>query len=829
MIDIGSPLAGWATPLESVPDPVFAERMLGDGMAVDPIEGRLIAPAQGTIVSVHAAGHAVTIELDSGPVLLIHLGLDTVQLGGAGFTPFVREGQRVNAGETLIEFDLDLTARRAPSLISPVIVTNGDAFQIVSARETGPVEFGDLLFGLEGKSGQSASQAQSGTTVSRQLRLMLAHGLHARPAGRLSKLASEFAADVEVRSPDGRIAPVRSPVMMLGLGLSHGAEITLTASGEDAEQAVAALVELLDSGMGELLPIAELEPEPTVAGVEPLGPGNELHGTVAAPGMAIGPAWQLKQSTVEVAESASDAAAERGKLAEARQRVEAELQQETEAKGPAGAIAAAQLAMLSDPFVTDAAEQLIGRGKSAAFAWRQALDGFAAPLRASNDPRFAERLDDLLDLERRVLAELLGDTAEPPSPPRDAIVLADTLYPSQLTGLAEAGIAGIATAAGGATSHAAIIAAGLGMPMLVGLGPAVTTIEDGTALVLRCDTLFVAPGSDALDHARHEASAREERLQASRGRAHELAATGDGARIEVFANLGSVAEANSAVAEGAEGCGLLRTEFLFLDRDSPPREDEQHATYQAIADALGERPLIVRTLDIGADKPAPWLPFAPEENPALGLRGIRLQLARRDLLETQLRALLAIRSPGRLKVMLPMIASPHELREVKALLDRLVDEMGATPPELGIMVETPAAALIAKTLALDAAFFSIGTNDLSQYALARDRTNPAVANGLDGLDPAVLRLIAETVIGGNAHGRPTGVCGGLAAVPDAIPILLGLGVTELSVPAAAIAETKAIVRSLNLARCKGLAAEALAAPDADAVRALVAPVLENAA
>jgi len=827
MIEIRSPLAGWATSLESVPDPVFAERMLGDGMAVDPVEGRLVAPAAGTVVSVHAAGHAVTIELDSGPVLLIHLGLDTVQLGGAGFAPLVGEGQRVGIGDTLIEFDLDLIARRAPSLISPVVLTNGETFRIVSPRASGPVELGGSLFSVEPIEAQPGAERQDGAAVSRQLRLLLAHGIHARPAGRLSKLASEFSAEVKIVAPDGRAAPMRSPVMMLGLGLGHGAPVTLIGSGADAEQAVAALAELLDSGMGELLPISAAEPAPSRT--QPLAPGAEIHGVIASPGMAIGPAWHLRQSVMEVRETASDAAEEHRKLAGARQRVEAALQHESEAKGAAGGVAAAQLAMLSDPFVGEAADHLIGRGKSAGFAWRQALDGFAAPLRTSNDPRFAERLDDLMDLERRVLAELLGSAAEPPLPPSGAIVLADTLYPSQLTGLAEADIAGIATAAGGATSHAAIIAAGLGLPMLVGLGPAVTAIDDGAMLILRGDSLLVAPDSGTFEHARHEAAVREERLQASRGRAHELAVTIDGARIEVFANLGSVGEAEVAVAEGAEGCGLLRTEFLFLDRDSPPGEDEQRTVYQAIAEALGERPLIVRTLDIGADKPAPWLPFAPEENPALGLRGIRLQLVRRDLLETQLRALLTVRSTGPLRIMLPMIAAPRELREVKALLHQLANEMGVRAPELGIMIETPAAALIASTLAADAAFFSIGTNDLSQYALARDRTNPAVANGLDGLDPAVLRLIGETVTGGTAHGRPTGVCGGLAAIPDAIPILLGLGVTELSVPPAAIAETKAIVRGLNLARCQELATQALAAPDADAVRALVRPVLENAA
>lgn len=827
MIEIGSPLAGWATPLDEVPDPVFAERMLGEGMAIDPTEGRLVAPAAGTVVSIHSAGHAVTIELDSGPVLLIHIGLDTVRLAGAGFTPLVREGQRVGAGDTLIEFDLDLIARRAPSLMAPVIVTNGEAFRIIQPRARRSVEFGATLFSVEPIGNQAGLERQEGTTVSRRLRLVLEHGIHARPAGRLSKLASEFSAEVEIISSDGRAAPVRSPVTMLGLGLGHGAAITLTATGAEAEQAVTALAELLDSGMGELLPISAAEP--TAVRVEPLSPGTEVHGIVAAPGMAIGPAWQLRQLTIEVPESAPDAAEERHKLVEALARVEAALQQEVETEGPAGTIAAAQLAMLSDPFVGGAAEELIDRGKSAGFAWRQALDGFAAPMRASKDSRLVERLDDLMDLERRVLAQLLGHASGVPLPPSGAIVLADTLYPSQLAGLAEAGIGGIATAVGGATSHAAIIAAGLGLPMLVGLGPAITTIGDGVMLILRGDSLVVAPDSGTLDHAQLEATVREEWLQASKGRAHELAATADGARIEVFANLGSVAEARVAVADGAEGCGLLRTEFLFLDRDSPPGEDEQRAIYQAIAEELGERTLIVRTLDIGADKPAQWLPFAPEENPALGLRGIRLQLARRDLLVTQLRALLAVRSPGLLRIMLPMIASGNELRAVRTLLEQLAAEMAVDAPELGIMVETPAAALTAKRLAADAAFFSIGTNDLSQYALARDRTNPAVASGLDGLDPAVLRLIAETVAGGNAHRRPIGVCGGLAAVPDAIPILLGLGVTELSVPTAAIAETKAIVRSLNLTCCRSLAAEALAAPDADSVRALVRPVLENAA
>jgi phosphocarrier protein FPr/phosphocarrier protein len=393
--------------------------------------------------------------------------------------------------------------------------------------------------------------------------------------------------------------------------------------------------------------------------------------------------------------------------------------------------------------------------------------------------------------------------------------------------LGEAGLAGIATARGGTTSHVAIIAAGMGVPMLVSLGDALARVEPGTELVIEHGALRIAPGAADVAAVRARIETGRARRQAALAHAVQPATTKDGARIEVFVNLGSAVDARAAVAEGAEGCGLLRTEFLFLDRATPPDEEEQLTAYQAIADALGNRPLIVRTLDIGADKPAPYLTIAAEENPALGLRGIRLQLALRDLLDTQLRALLRVEAQAPLKLMLPMVADRAELVAAREALARHAGDLGVAAPELGIMVETPAAALTAAALAAEADFFSIGSNDLSQYALARDRTNPAVAAGLDGLHPAVLRLIDETVRGGAVHGRWTGVCGGLAADPEAVPLLIGMGVTELSVPGAAVAETKALVRTLDLASCRAVAAQALAAPDAAAVRALVSSLSEQ--
>ena len=822
MIGISSPLAGWVTALDDVPDPVFAERMLGDGVAVDPVDGRLVAPGDGVVRTIHPAGHAVTLDLDAGPVLLIHVGLDTIGLGGEGFTPAVKDGQRVAQGDVLIEFDLDLLARKARSVVTPVIVTNAEQFRVASFAATGPIETGQPLFSAEATNGVSAAETAQ-ATISRSLRLVLAHGLHARPAARIAKLAGDYDAQLELVTEDGRAASARSPVAILGLGLRHGDRLTLRGGGVQAEAAAAAIADLLDSGMGELRPLeTSVAPAPTEVPAS-----GEMRGVSAVAGMAVGPAWRFRQTEIALQEQAVDPEQERVSLAAARSRLEAALQTEAQGADPGASIAAAHLAMVEDPGLDEAAQRHLAAGKSAAFAWREAIRQFAAPLRALNDARFAERLDDLMDIERRVLTELGGVTVGTPKPPEGAIVVAETLYPSQLKSFADAGIAGIATSAGGATSHAAIIASGLGLPMVVGLGRALDAVEDGATLILDGASVRIAADDAEVAQTRRQIAARAGRREAARARAHEQTLTADGTHIEVFANLGSAGDVEFAVAEGAEGCGLLRTEFLFLDRDQPPDENEQRAAYQQIAEALGDRPLIVRTLDIGADKPVPWLPLAAEDNPALGLRGIRLQLARRDLLEPQFRALLAVRSAGPLKIMLPMVSMLVELLDARAVLDRLAAEMNVTAPELGIMVETPAAALMAESLAQEATFFSIGTNDLSQYALARDRTNPSVGAGLDALDPAVLRLIDQTVRGGNAHDRVTGVCGGLAAMPEAVPVLLGLGISELSVPAAAIAETKAIVRSLDLAACRALAADAVAAPDGARVRALARNMLEQ--
>jgi phosphoenolpyruvate-protein phosphotransferase len=545
---------------------------------------------------------------------------------------------------------------------------------------------------------------------------------------------------------------------------------------------------------------------------------------MAAPGLAIGQAVRFVSSDIVVIEAGAGADHERVALEAALVQVRARIEQAA-AKGDAArkAILGAHLAFLEDPELTASAHRLIVEGKSAGFAWRRAVGGYVEALRGLGDRRLAERVDDLIDLERQVLRALSGEEDEARALPAGAILLADELLPSQLMGVEAGQVAGFCTAKGGPTSHVAILAAAMGIPAIVAAGPGVLDVTEGASLILDAEngTLRVGPDASQLADAQTAIAARHERKAAAKAAAHQESRTADGVRIEVFGNVGSLNDAQAAAANGAEGSGLLRTEFLFLERETPPDEDEQARQYQAIASALDGRPLIIRTLDVGGDKAAPYLPIPTEENPALGLRGVRVSLWRPHLLKTQLRAILRVKPLGQCKIMVPMIASLDELRAVRAVLEEAKRELGITERvELGVMIETPAAAVTADLLAAEADFLSVGTNDLTQYVLAMDRGNPELAARIDALHPAVLRMIAQTCAGAAKHHRWVGVCGGLASDLVAVPVLLGLGVTELSATAATVPEVKALVRTLNLDACQALARQALDQTSPEAVRDL---------
>jgi phosphocarrier protein FPr/phosphocarrier protein len=829
-LSIRAPFAGFSTALAEIPDEVFARAMLGDGAAVDPIEGELRAPCDGEVISVAAARHAVALRAECGAEILVHVGIDTVALGGEGFTPLARKGDRVHAGDLLLKFDLDLVARKARSLITPVIVTNAERFAVVRAQLDRRVASGDVLFELEasGAAQSPGAEALRVPVVSEALVVAHAHGIHARPAGLIARAAKSLPCDVEVRAR-GRGANAKSAVALMALGVRGGDEIVIV--GFEAQAAagisdIARVVRGLDGAPAAPVVHAVKQSQAPIAPAAPV-PAGSLRGVIASRGFAVGAALEFDHEELVVHESGAGIGKENAALDRALDAVRARLAERARtASGAMRGILEAHQELIVDPELLASARKVIGAGMSAGFAWRQGIAASVAGLNATGDARLMERAADFADLERQVLRQLTGAGEQRREIPAGSILVAHDLTPSQLMDIDTGHLAGITLAGGGPTSHVAILAATLGIPMLVSLGAGLREVRTGAALVLDADAgiLNARPTESELGAARtrlEQARARQACELDAAARDCHLAS---GERIEVFANLaGSAADTRHAVAQGAEGCGLLRTEFLFLERATAPDEAEQLRSYQQVADLLGGRPLVIRTLDVGGDKPIAYLPLPPEENPALGLRGIRTSLWRPELLDVQLRALLAVKPAVR--ILLPMITDAAEFRRVSARLDELCRELGVVRPQLGAMIETPAAAMLADQIAAVADFLSIGTNDLAQYGLAMDRGHAELAARIDGVHPAVLRLIQATTRGAAAHGRPVAVCGGLASDPEAVPLLLGLGVGELSVVPGSIPRLKALIRKLELDACRQLAAHALGLASAAEVRAAVQAAL----
>jgi phosphocarrier protein FPr/phosphocarrier protein len=821
-ISLHSPLRGWLTSLDEVPDDVFAQRLLGEGVCIDPISNSLHSPCAGVVASLPASQHAIAIRTDEGAEILLHIGIDTVALKGQGFETHVAIGDRVSSGQRLISFDLDRLARTAKSLITPIVVTNGEAFEITFDTLGREVDVGERIAIVRATKATEAAAQSSSATLAAKFIVELEHGIHARPAAAIANAAKGFDADIQVRIKD-RSANAKSAVALMSLGIKAKDEITIEVTGADAQCALDVFAPLLreSSQVGR----AATTPQCVAVHAE-RATGDRIRAVVASRGLAVGRAVLLKAKEIAVDEVGRGVAHETSEFERARADVRARLERvSATAHATAKEVIAAHLEFLDDWELVAAARRAISRGKSAGFAWRRAVRDSADTLKALGDSRLAERIDDLLDLEAQVLESLVGTSAtQVPALPEHAIIVCDDLKPSQFVALDATRVVGICMASGGPTSHVAILAAALGIPMLVAAGPSVLEIEEGRAIVLDAENgiLHAHPDQEQITAAEDALASRQQRKQVERASAQAECRTADDVRIEVFANLGSVSEVAAAIGNGAEGCGLLRSEFLFLERTSAPDEAEQRHEYQSIAAALGGRPLIIRTLDIGGDKPIPYLPLPTEENPALGLRGIRTSLWRPDLLRTQLRAILTVEPFDQCRILLPMITDVAEVRAIRRIINEICRELRRDAPvSLGAMIETPAAAVSAEQLARECDFLSIGTNDLTQYTLAMDRTHSELAHRIDALHPAVLRLIDLVVAGARRHDRLVAVCGGLASDPAAVAILIGLGVRELSVVPALIPQVKQLVRGLTLESAQTLARSVLELESAEAVRALV--------
>ena len=820
-LTLSAPLSGPVLTLAKVPDAVFASGAMGDGIAIDPLNDTLYSPCAGEIIHVARTGHALTVRADNGAEILLHLGLDTVELNGEGFSMLVKEGTRVSNGQPLLRYDLDKVGQQCKSLVSLLILTNSQDFQVrpITLRA---VKVGEPLLHIIARNSSAATaEAVGGPEVQGQVLVAHRGGLHARPAALIRQTAQGFKSQSQLHFA-GKSAPCNSLIGLMGLAIGEQDEVHVSCQGPDAEAALQALLNALATALPDdhhaAAPVSAAPRKPPAeAGV--------LQGVCAAPGLVGGPLFRLNAISLPADAGKHDPLVQQqvleSALKQVRNEINATLAQAKKHKSTdEEAIFAAHLALLEDPALLDAAQHAIDQGTAATHAWSQSIDVQCEVLQHTGSALLAERANDLRDLKQRVLRALLGE-AWHYDVPAGAIVAAHELTPSDLLQLSAQGVAGLCMAEGGATSHVAILARGKGLPCLVALGAALLDQAQGQSVVLDADggRLELTPNAERLAEVQQAQIERQQRRDAQQAKAHLPAETRNGVAIEVVANVASSHEAADAFANGADGVGLLRTEFLFVDRQTAPDIEEQRAAYQAVLDAMGEHSVIIRTIDVGGDKQLDYLPLPAEANPVLGLRGIRLAQARPEILDQQLRALLQVSPLRRCRILLPMVTEVDELLHIRQRVDALCLELGINQrPEIGVMIEVPAAALQAEQLAEHADFLSIGTNDLSQYTLAMDRDHAGLAARVDALHPALLRLIAMTCAGAAVHKRWVGVCGALASDPLATPVLIGLGVTELSVSPVQIGEIKDRVRQLHEAECQRLSLELLKLNSAAAVR-----------
>ncbi|RTR07136.1 phosphoenolpyruvate--protein phosphotransferase [Halomonas nitroreducens] len=772
----------------------------------------------GCVTSEFVAALAETSPLSLGQGLWLaasHRGVEVPALSLA--TPAT--ALETDAGEVAGVFCLAARGEAHRGLLERILA-------LLESEAGGDVREADAATLLARLAGESAS-------VSRRLaRVLNAHGLHARPAKQLVQEARAQGIAIRVRLAEGGFDAVSATSLtkIINLGARRGQQLAFSAEGEGADAALEAICRAVEGGLGErVMPFdasrEAIAPDEDAPAPESL-PADEAHpGVAASPGLAIAPAFVLMTPRFDYPARAADPAAENRRLDaaihEGKEQLEALVQQAR--GGEVAQILSMHEEMLGDPELHQAAREGIAEGASAEAAWWEAIDTAAQAQERLADRLLAERAADLRDVGRRVLGILCRvELPEPPDHPY--ILVTDDIGPSDVARLDTDRVRGLLTARGGATAHSAILARALGIPAVVGAGPRVLTLDNGTELILDGERGRVTPAPSAerrqsaeqrlAEHRRREAEAWEARFEEARTRC--------GHRVEVAANLGNTAHAADAVSRGAEGVGLLRTEFLFMAHAREPDLETQIEEYREALEALDGRPLVARTLDVGGDKPLPYWPLPQEANPFLGLRGIRLSLTRPEVLETQLRALLMAAVGKPLRIMLPMVKDVAEFRAARAIVDRLLDEIPETERtidlQLGVMIEVPSCALLAASLAAEVDFFSVGTNDLTQYTLAIDRDHPELSAQADGLHPAVLRLIEMTVMAAHAQGKWVGVCGELASDATAVPVLVGLGVDELSVSARQVPLVKARLREFGLKKARALAGIALAQATSEAVR-----------
>ena len=792
-----------------------------DAMAI--VEAITSAPTDDGVLVLMDVGSAVM----SAEMALEFLDASVRERVILSAAPFV-EGTLAAAVQASLGASLDEVVREAETALEQ----KRDALSSGDVAEDRPVSEPDVT------PGPSSGDRHQITVV-----LPNEHGLHARPAAQFVRSAAAFDAQITVENQTAGRGPVSATSIsqVARLAAEKGHELRLSAEGPEAESALDRLRQLIHAGFGELgapsEPSREKTPENKPEDV-PRAPEDADRGATGrpvVPGVAVGPAVLYRPSLPELPTEPSGAPDEEWhRVQEAVESVRASLQEDQETYAQMGSedvagILDAQQLLLQDETLLDSVHSAIREHRQpAARAWMAAIDEVAQAYAEMDDAYLAGRAVDVRDVGRRVVRKLLGETgATLEAPDTPFLLVAESLAPSDVHTLPDH-VAGVVCAAGNPTSHSAILLRSRGIPTVFDAGRSILDLSAGTRIGLNGSSGEVWTNVDDSFAQQLEDRAEEEQRQmaALRTAAQSPAETLDGLEVVVEANVNQPMDAVLAYENGADGVGLLRTEFLFVDRDAPPTEDEQVEHLSAVVSAVDGRPVTVRVLDVGGDKPIPYVSLPSESNPFLGLRGIRVLLRHPSLFQDQLCAILRVAAEAPIRLLLPMIASPTEVRQTRDHLETArsrLRERGAEVPssvEVGAMIETPASAVTVGALAEVVDFFSIGTNDLTQYTMAVDREHADLAELSDALAPPVLALLQHIVEETERHDRPVSLCGELAADAEALPILLGLGLRRLSVAPPALPSVKAGVRSIDTTDAADLAQAALSAESAKKVRTL---------
>jgi multiphosphoryl transfer protein len=786
------------------------------------------------------------VDADTGPNVVVAAGLDETTFGTDatavsagieevdspdGVLVLLDLGSAVLSAEMALEFvDPEVAGRvrlsSAPlveGLVAAVVLaaTGADLDAVAAEAEQGllakQAHLGDDASAGSGDQGAAAELAD-GEPVTADVTVSNDHGLHARPAAKVVGLLRSFDARVTLTNLDTGRGPVNAGSLsaVATLDTRQGHHVRISATGSQADQAVRAFEELASRAFDD-------PPAPTVIASAPAQSGSGLD-------LAMGPAL-VRRSTVDTAayepgDAETETTRSREAVAAVRGRLEDLERRTTGTSGEdAGAIFAAQTALLDDPDVTELVDQDLATGRSAVAAWSARLDAVAAGFEALADPYQRERAADVRSVQGSVLRALVGETepddAEDEAGPGHPVVLVvDELDAATAASIDVERVAGVAVVARGDTGHGVIIASSRGIPLVTGVGKDADDVRDGQVVAFSRGAFWAHPSEeDVLRWPERVAERKRERVQLVEA-AREPATTSDGVRVPVLANVASVADAESAAANGADGSGLVRTEVLFGERTTPPSAEEQTRAFLALAEAMDGKPLTIRTWDIGGDKPLPFLPMAPEANPFLGVRGIRAfglgpspEAPDTGLLHDQLVAVCRAARETAVRVMFPMVTNAAEVRHALAALDHAAGDDGRPDGlEVGIMIEVPAAAMAVDLITDGLDFVSIGTNDLTQYATATDRGNDAVADLADPLNPGVIRLL-DQVCRTRPDGLEVAVCGDLASRPQWTALLLGLGVDELSCTSPRVPEVKAAVRRTDRSDARSMAQQVLRSGD----------------